>query len=101
MTSLRFLVLIFLTAALLASGSASAQQNFDIALDGVPAAGQPLGIEVTIFDAEPVDGRLFFRPTGALEYDSLVPTLTGNVFRVEIPAEAMTIRGIEVYGEYF
>ena len=100
MTSLRSLVLILLTAALLASAPASAQQNFDIALDGVPAAGQPLGIEVTVFDLQPVDGRLFVRPTGALEYAALVPTLTGNVFRVEIPAEMMTIRGVEVYGEY-
>lgn len=99
MLALRLLVLVLLTAALLASSSASAQ-DFEVEFDGVPAVGQPLGIEVTISGVEPVDGRLFFRPTGATSYDSVVPTLTGNVFRVEIPAEAMTMRGLEVYGEY-
>lgn len=89
----------FLLLALLAAGPVSAQ-GFEVDFDIVPTAGQPLVIEVTILDAEPVAGRLFYRPTGAPGYASLVPTLTGNTFRVEIPAEEMTMRGLEVYGEY-
>src|SRR5690606_32175702 len=95
MTALRLLPLL----ALLGVAPAAAQ-GFEIEFDRVPSVGQPLGIAVTIEGAEPVDGRLYFRPTGAPTYDSLVPTRTGDTFRAEIPAEALTLRGLEVYGEY-
>lgn len=95
MTALRLLPLL----ALLGVAPAAAQ-GFEIEFDRVPSVGQPLGITVTIDGAEPADGRLYFRPTGAPGYDSVVPTRTGDTFRAEIPAEIMTIRGVEVYGEY-
>ncbi len=95
MTALRLLLLL----ALLGVAPAAAQ-GFEVEFDRVPSVGQPLGIAVTIEGAEPADGRLYFRPTGAPTYDSVVPTRTGDTFRAEVPAEVMTIRGIEVYGEY-
>lgn len=101
-TLLQNSALLVLAFVCLAAGRADAQtqQGFEVFFDAPPVAGEPLGVEVKVLEAEPVRGRIFYRPTGAATYASVAPTLTENTFRLEIPAEAMTIRGLEVYGEY-
>lgn len=70
--------------------------------NGLPTPGRELRIDVTVRGPIPGEGRLFYRPTGSDSdaYAFVEPDLEGNRYVIRIPAEAVTIRGLDVYGTY-
>ncbi len=91
----------FLLVLSLGFGPGVRAQDFEVETGGVPVPGQSLSATVTVFANNPSNGTLFYRPTGTREYASLTPQQNSNVFTVEIPAGAVTERGLDVYGTYF
>ncbi|MEP0548476.1 MAG: FlgD immunoglobulin-like domain containing protein [Rhodothermales bacterium] len=95
------MVRIVAALAVLLGGADLRAQDFEIEELSVPIPGEELEATVTVFVDGPVsNGRLFYRPTGEVQYESVVPQQTGNMFSVVIPASAVTERGLDIYGEY-
>jgi hypothetical protein len=99
--------LVLLLAALVLSAGARAQDcDFefeDVCVElpnGIPTPGRALSVVVTVSGPVPGDGRLFYRPTGGGSYAEIVPAQAGNRYSVSVPAEAVTVRGLDVYGSY-
>ena len=86
--------------AVLLAPSVVRAQDFEVETMLAPVPGQSLEAMVTVFANDPGDGRLFYRPTGTVEYSSVIPQRNGNVYTVSIPPSAITERGLDIYGEY-
>ena len=107
----RFLIrssFVFLAAVVLSTGARAQNCDFeteDVCVElpnGIPVPGRELRVEVTVSGPVPGEGQLFYRPTGTGidEYTPIIPQLEGNRYSVSIPAEAVTVRGLDLYGTY-
>ncbi|MEM1043018.1 MAG: FlgD immunoglobulin-like domain containing protein [Bacteroidota bacterium] len=68
----------------------------------LPVVGEPLQVTVTSREVSTLSGTLFYRVTGTSAYTAVaVEPENGLVFTVEIPADALTVRGLDLYGELF
>ncbi len=67
----------------------------------LPVVGEPFRVTITApgLEGEGLSGTLFYRLAGSTAYTPIPLTPVGDEVRVELPAEAMTVRGLEVYGE--
>lgn len=70
--------------------------------NGIPAPGRELRVEVTVDGPVLGEGSVFYRPTGtdSTQYVRVVPRLEGNRYSAAIPGEAVTIRGLDLWGTY-
>ena len=68
--------------------------------NGIPVPGRTLSVEVTLLVPVPGDVTVFYRPTGSGDYETLIPEQQGATFADSIPAAAVTVRGLDIYGTY-
>lgn len=78
------------------------EEDFTVEIDPrVPVIGQPIMITVTACEPTTKSGTLYYRVTGTSSYTSITAMpMGGAVFSAEIPAEVMTVRGLDLYGEF-
>ena len=97
---------VLLAALVLGTGARAQDCEFefeDVCVElpnGLPTPDRELRVDVTVSGPVPGEGRLFYRPTGSDAYAFVEPDLEGNRYIISIPAEAVTVRGLDVYGTY-
>ncbi len=111
MTTLRSIIrtLGFLATLLIVAGPEAWAQGQILVFDdftvevnpGVPVVGQAIMVTVTANEPTTKSGTLFYRVTGTSTYASITATpVGGTIFSAEVPSEVVTVRGLDIYGEF-
>jgi hypothetical protein len=96
---------VVLVALMFATGTRAQDCDFNVENvcieipNGIPTPDRDLRVDVTVDLDVTGTGTVFYRPTGSEAYTPIPVTESNNTYSITIPAEDVTVRGLDVYGE--